>query len=129
MEGEVRGSAVRLGGGRILPPYIERGATEVAVSKRVVEGVLIHAVANPAPAETIFALAELDRMLPLCDTVLIACALTPETKGRIDARHLALMKPGALRKLVGCTVENYRQERAQEIRNTGRSARRGHRLQ
>ena len=53
-------------------------------------------VANPAPAETIFPLAELDRMLPLCDTVLISCALTPETKGLIDARRLALMKPGAL---------------------------------
>jgi D-isomer specific 2-hydroxyacid dehydrogenase, NAD binding domain len=35
-------------------------------------------------------------MLPLCDTVLVACALAPETKGLIDARRLALMKPGAL---------------------------------
>ena len=35
-------------------------------------------------------------MLPHCDTVLIACALAPETKGLIDARRLALMKPGAL---------------------------------
>jgi phosphoglycerate dehydrogenase-like enzyme len=54
------------------------------------------AVAEPAPAETVFTLAELDRMLPLCDTVLIACALAPETQGLIDARRLALMKPGAL---------------------------------
>ena len=53
-------------------------------------------VADPAPAETVFPLADLDRMLPLCDTVLIACALAPETKGLIDARRLALMKPGAL---------------------------------
>jgi phosphoglycerate dehydrogenase-like enzyme len=52
-------------------------------------------IVNPAPAETVFSVAELDRMLPLCDTVLIACALTPETKGLIDARRLALMKPGA----------------------------------
>lgn len=35
-------------------------------------------------------------MLPLCDTVLIACALAPETLGLIDADRLALMKPGAL---------------------------------
>jgi D-3-phosphoglycerate dehydrogenase len=48
------------------------------------------------PAETIFPLTELDRMLPLCDTVLVACALAPETKGLIDTRRLALMKPGAL---------------------------------
>ena len=53
-------------------------------------------VTDPAPAETVFPLAEIDRMLPLCDTVLIACALAPETTGLIDARRLALMKPGAL---------------------------------
>jgi phosphoglycerate dehydrogenase-like enzyme len=53
-------------------------------------------VADPVPAETVFPLAELDRMLPLCDTVLIACGLAPETEGLIDARRLALMKPGAL---------------------------------
>ena len=35
-------------------------------------------------------------MLPLCDAVVIACALAPETRGLIDARRLALMKPGAL---------------------------------
>jgi len=35
-------------------------------------------------------------MLPMCDAVLVACALAPETKGLIDARRLALMKPGAL---------------------------------
>jgi phosphoglycerate dehydrogenase-like enzyme len=46
--------------------------------------------------ETIVTLAELDGMLPLCDTVLIACALAPQTEGLIDARRLALMKPGAL---------------------------------
>jgi phosphoglycerate dehydrogenase-like enzyme len=54
------------------------------------------AVAEPAPAEIIFPFSELDRMLPLCDTVLISCALAPETQGLIDARRLALMKPGAL---------------------------------
>jgi phosphoglycerate dehydrogenase-like enzyme len=53
-------------------------------------------VTDPAPAETVFPLADLDRMLPLCDTVLISCGLAPETKGLIDARRLALMKPGAL---------------------------------
>jgi phosphoglycerate dehydrogenase-like enzyme len=53
-------------------------------------------VADPAPAETVFPLAEIDRMLPLCDTVLVACALAPETQGLIDARRFALMKPGAL---------------------------------
>lgn len=53
-------------------------------------------IAGPAPADTVFPLAELNRMLPLCDTVLISCGLAPETRGLIDARRLALMKPGAL---------------------------------
>ena len=35
-------------------------------------------------------------MLPLCDMVLISCGLAPETVGLIDARRLALLKPGAL---------------------------------
>jgi phosphoglycerate dehydrogenase-like enzyme len=53
-------------------------------------------IADPTPAQSIFPLADLDRMLPLCDAILIACALAPETKGLIDARRLHLMKPGAL---------------------------------
>ncbi len=52
--------------------------------------------ADPGPAERVFPLAELDRMLKLCDAVVVACALTPETRGLMDARRLALMKPGAL---------------------------------
>jgi phosphoglycerate dehydrogenase-like enzyme len=51
---------------------------------------------NPASAEPVFSWAAIDRMLPLCDTVLIACALMSETTELIDARRLALMKPGAL---------------------------------
>jgi len=53
-------------------------------------------VAEPAPAEQIFSFAELDQMLPQCGTLVIACALAPETEGLIDARRLALMEPGAL---------------------------------
>lgn len=53
-------------------------------------------VADPGAAERVFPLTELDRMLPMCDAVVIACGLTPETAGLMDARRLALMKPGAL---------------------------------
>jgi phosphoglycerate dehydrogenase-like enzyme len=45
--------------------------------------------------ERIFPLAELDALLPLCDTVALCTALGPETTGLIDARRLALMKPTA----------------------------------
>ena len=45
--------------------------------------------------ERIYPLAELDQMLPQCDTVAICTALGPETTGLITARRLALMKPTA----------------------------------
>ncbi|MDB5862763.1 MAG: hypothetical protein JWO70_569, partial [Betaproteobacteria bacterium] len=38
-------------------------------------------------------IAELDVLLPHCDWLVLACPLTPETRGLIDARRLALM-PG-----------------------------------
>lgn len=53
-------------------------------------------IAEPAPAAQLFPLAELDRMLPQCDAIVIACGLAPETRGLIDARRLAPMKPAAL---------------------------------
>jgi phosphoglycerate dehydrogenase-like enzyme len=53
-------------------------------------------IAEPAAAAQIFPLADLDRMLPQCDAIVIACGLAPETQGLIDARRLALMKPTAL---------------------------------
>jgi phosphoglycerate dehydrogenase-like enzyme len=53
-------------------------------------------VAEPAAAERIFSFAELDLMLPQCDTLVIACALAAETEGLIDAHRFAVMKPGAL---------------------------------
>jgi phosphoglycerate dehydrogenase-like enzyme len=45
--------------------------------------------------ERLYPLAELDWMLPECDTVVLCTALGPETAGLIDERRLALMKPGA----------------------------------
>ena len=53
-------------------------------------------VTDKGDASEIYPLAELDHMLPQCDVVLIAAGLGPETRGLIDARRLALMKPTAL---------------------------------
>jgi phosphoglycerate dehydrogenase-like enzyme len=54
---------------------------------------------TPRPAEDgveqVYPLAELDQMLPQCDTVALCTALGPETTGLLDARRLELMKPGA----------------------------------
>jgi phosphoglycerate dehydrogenase-like enzyme len=53
-------------------------------------------IADKGDASEIYALSELDRMLPQCDAALIAAGLAPETRGLIDARRLSLMKPTAL---------------------------------
>jgi phosphoglycerate dehydrogenase-like enzyme len=90
--GEVRGSTLGIVG-------LGRVGREVAC-RAAPFGVRILA-ANRSPREAgdgvehIFPLAELDRMLPLCDTLTLCTALGPETEGLIDARRLALMKPGA----------------------------------
>ncbi len=52
-------------------------------------------IADKGAASEIYPLGELDRMLPRCDVVVIAAGLGPETRGLIDARRLALMKPTA----------------------------------
>jgi phosphoglycerate dehydrogenase-like enzyme len=52
-------------------------------------------IAEKGDASEIYPLAELDRMLPLCDIVVIAAGLGPETTGIIDARRLGVMKPTA----------------------------------
>ena len=53
-------------------------------------------IADKGDAAEIYPLAELDRMLPQCDAVLVAAGLGPETRGLLDARRLSLMKPTAL---------------------------------
>jgi phosphoglycerate dehydrogenase-like enzyme len=91
--GEVLGRTIGIVGyGRIGREVAERAA---GLKCRVIAANR-SPVADPVPADTIFPLTDLDRMLPQCDTVLISCGLAPETKGLIDARRLALMKPGAL---------------------------------
>jgi phosphoglycerate dehydrogenase-like enzyme len=91
--GEVLGRTIGIVGyGRIGREVAERAAglkCRVLAANR-------SPVADPASAEAVYPLAEIDRVLPLCDTVLVACALAPETKGLIDARRLALMKQSAL---------------------------------
>ena len=91
--GEVLGRTIGIiGYGRIGREVAERAA---GIKCRVLAANR-SPVADPAPADTVFPFSELDRMLPLCDTVLISCGLAPETRGLIDARRLALMKPGTL---------------------------------
>jgi phosphoglycerate dehydrogenase-like enzyme len=53
-------------------------------------------IAEPGEAGEVYPLAELDRMLPHCDVVVIAAGLGSETRGLIDARRIGLMKSTAL---------------------------------
>ena len=90
--GEVRGSTLGIVGyGRVGHEVARRAAPF---------GVRILAANRTARApedgvERIFPMADLDRMLPECDTVALCTALGPETTGLIDARRLSLMKPTA----------------------------------
>jgi len=91
--GEIRGLTVGIVGlGRVGYEVARRAAV---FGCRVV-------AANRSPrepgdgVERIFPLAELDRMLPECDVVVLSSAQGPETEGLIDARRLALMPRSAL---------------------------------
>lgn len=91
--GEVFGKTIGiLGYGRIGREVAKRavgfGCKVVAANRS--------AIADKGDASEIYPLAELDRMLPQCDVLLIAAGLAPETTGLIDARRLSLMKPTAL---------------------------------
>src|SRR6516162_1861174 len=89
--GEVRGSTLGIiGYGRV--------GREVARRAAPFGCRILAANRTPRPAEVgveLYPLAELDRMLPQCDTVAVCTALGPETTGLIDARRLALIKPQA----------------------------------
>ena len=90
--GEVRGSTLGIVGyGRVGREVARRAA---AFGVRILAA--NRTAREPDPGvERVFPLAELDRMLPECDTVALCTALGPETTGLIDARRLALMKPTA----------------------------------
>jgi phosphoglycerate dehydrogenase-like enzyme len=90
--GEIFGSTVGIVGlGRVGQEVARRAA---AFGCHVV-------AANRSPrraegwVEQVYPLSELDRMLPVCDFVVLCTALGPETEGLIDAGRLALMKPSA----------------------------------
>lgn len=90
--GEVRGSTLGIVGyGRVGREVARRAApfgVRILAANRTVRE-------PEAGVERIYPLSDLDRMLPLCDTVALCTALGPETTGLIDARRLALMKPTA----------------------------------
>jgi phosphoglycerate dehydrogenase-like enzyme len=92
LHGELLGKTIGIiGYGKIGRELAQRAAgfdcTVVAVNRSP--------IADKGHAAEIYRLGELDRMLPRCDIVVIAAGLGPETRGLMDARRLALMKPTA----------------------------------
>jgi phosphoglycerate dehydrogenase-like enzyme len=90
--GEIRGSTLGIVGfGRV--------GREVARRAAAFGCHILAANRSPRPqgdgVARLYPLAELDRMLPECDTLALCTALGPETTGLIDARRLALMRPEA----------------------------------
>jgi D-2-hydroxyacid dehydrogenase (NADP+) len=59
-----------------------------------VVGVRRDAVASP-DADRVVSISELGSVLPQADVVVLACPLTPETIGLMNAQTLAMMKPAA----------------------------------
>lgn len=90
--GEVRGSTLGIVGYGRVGREVARRAAPFGCH-------ILAANRTPRPAENgverVYPLAELDRMLPLCDTLALCTALGPETTGLIDAHRLGLMKPRA----------------------------------
>jgi D-2-hydroxyacid dehydrogenase (NADP+) len=94
--------------GTELPPDLQ-GQTAVIVGTghigaciaRVLHAVGLKTVGirrNVAPAahfDDVMPLSALDSLLPTCDWLVLACPLTPETRGLMDARRLALLPPTA----------------------------------
>jgi phosphoglycerate dehydrogenase-like enzyme len=90
--GEVRGTILGIVGYGRVGREVARRAAPFGCR-------ILAANRTPRPAEDgveqVYPLAELDLMLPQCDTVALCTALGPETTGLLDARRLGLMKPGA----------------------------------
>jgi phosphoglycerate dehydrogenase-like enzyme len=74
------------------------GSIGAAIEARLIPfGVNILRVARSAKASPkVFAVSELERLLPKADIVVAIVPLTGETKGLIGAREISLMKKGAL---------------------------------
>ncbi len=90
--GEILGKTIGIVGyGKIGREVAKR---TVGFGCRVI-GVNRSPIADKGHASEIVPLGELDRVLPVCDIVVIAAGLGPETTGLLDARRLGLMKPTA----------------------------------
>ena len=74
---------------------IGRRVAEIALAFEL-RVIAADAVRSPIPDWPDFRWCEVDELLPQADVVSLHCPLLPQTRGIINARSLALMKPSAL---------------------------------
>lgn len=74
--------------GEALALRVKAFGAEVAVVRR--------SPAKPEGADRVGTLADLPRLLPAADVIVLACPLTAETRGMADAAFFAAVKPGAI---------------------------------
>lgn len=85
-----------LAGSRVL--IVGYGSIGAALDARLVacEAETIRVARRARPAERVLGVADLDTLLPTADVVVLVTPLSPETRGLLDARRLALLPDGAL---------------------------------
>jgi phosphoglycerate dehydrogenase-like enzyme len=85
-----------LAGSRVL--IIGYGSIGAALDARLAacEAETIRVARRARPAERVLNIADLDSLLPAADVVVLITPLSPQTRGLLDARRLALLPDGAL---------------------------------
>ena len=85
-----------LAGSRVL--IVGYGSIGAALDRRLAacEAEVVRVARSPRPAEDVYAVADLDRLLPAADAVVLVTPLTEQTRGLLDTRRLALLPDGAL---------------------------------
>jgi phosphoglycerate dehydrogenase-like enzyme len=83
-------------GSRVL--IVGYGSIGVALDARLraCEADVVRVARTPRPEADVYAVADLDQLLPSADAVVLVTPLTEETRGLLDARRLALLPDGAL---------------------------------
>jgi phosphoglycerate dehydrogenase-like enzyme len=85
-----------LAGSRVL--IVGYGSIGLALDARLraCEAETVRVARRPRPDEQVLSVADLDRLLPTADIVVLVTPLSAETRGLLDARRLALLPDGAL---------------------------------
>jgi phosphoglycerate dehydrogenase-like enzyme len=63
---------------------------------RACDAKTMRVASRPRPDDEVMGISELDVLLPLADIVVLTTPLSPQTRGLLDARRLALLSDGAL---------------------------------